>query len=159
VLGQMNVTAGTRTALVPDILGSIIATQDSGSGTLTKVGYLHYGQSASPGSFGFTGQRIDLETSGLYYYRARHYSPAWGRFLQVDPIGYSGGVILYAYVNNDPLNLVDPTGLGSDNPQTIWNSGTSAIIGLVDTTGAFTGLASAAARGGLLGLLPRSLSH
>lgn len=34
VLNQMNVTAGTRAALVPDILGSIIASQDSSSGSL-----------------------------------------------------------------------------------------------------------------------------
>lgn len=111
VLNQMNVTSGTRAALVPDIIGSIIASQDSSSGALTKVGYLPYGKSPSAGPFGFTGQRIDVETGGFYYYRARHYSPAWGRFLQVDPIGYSGGVHLYAYVGNDPLNGIDPNGL------------------------------------------------
>jgi RHS repeat-associated protein len=111
VLNQMNVAAATRATLVPDIQGSIIASLDSGSGTLSKIGYLPYGKSASAsGSFGYTGQRIDLETSGLYYYRARHYMPIWGRFMQPDSIRYSGSVNLYAYVNNDPLNGTDPTG-------------------------------------------------
>jgi RHS repeat-associated protein len=36
--------------------------------------------------------------------RARVYAPALGRFLQADPIGTDGGVNLYAYVENDPLN-------------------------------------------------------
>jgi RHS repeat-associated protein len=112
------VVAGTRAALIPDIQGSVIASLDSGSGSLSKIGYLPYGKSASSGPFGFTGQRIDLETNGLYYYRARHYSPAWGRFLQVDPIGTQGGINLYAYVGNDPLNFTDPNGLVKDALQT-----------------------------------------
>jgi RHS repeat-associated protein len=39
---------------------------------------------------------------GLYFHRARSYSPALGRFLQTDPIGTDGGLHLYAYVGNDP---------------------------------------------------------
>ncbi len=69
------------------------------------------------------GRRLDPETiaassqpSGLYYYRARTYSPTWGRFLQPDPIGYPAGTNLYAYVHNDPLNLTDPFGLTPDSP-------------------------------------------
>ena len=58
----------------------------------------------------FTGQRYDAE-SGLYYYKARVYSPGLGRFLQRDPVGYLGGLNLFKYVDNNPVNYVDSQGL------------------------------------------------
>ena len=60
--------------------------------------------------YGYTGRVHDRET-GFYFYRARYYSPSLGRFLSPDPIGFGGGDFnLYRYVNNNPVNYVDPTG-------------------------------------------------
>ncbi len=60
--------------------------------------------------FTYTGRELDAE-SGLYYYRARYYDPATGRFLQEDPIGFGAGDLnLYRYVFNDPVNFTDPDG-------------------------------------------------
>ena len=140
VLNQMNLSAGTRGTFIPDIQGSVMATLDSSSGALTKAGYLPFGENASviTGTFRFTGQRFDAETagsaaepSGLYYDRARMYSPTLGRFMQPDPIGYQGGVHLYAYVGNDPLNLTDPSGLwaGLDDAIALGGGAIAGVIG------------------------------
>jgi RHS repeat-associated protein len=50
--------------------------------------------------------------SGLYYMRARWYSPSLGRFLEPDPAGLSGGIHEYKYAENSPIDLSDPSGLG-----------------------------------------------
>jgi uncharacterized protein RhaS with RHS repeats len=50
---------------------------------------------------------------GLYYYKARMYSPMLGRFLQADPVGYAEDLNWYAYVGSNPINFSDPTGLAS----------------------------------------------
>jgi RHS repeat-associated protein len=58
----------------------------------------------------FQGLRYD-PTSGLYYARNRDYSPALGRWIQTDPLGFSAGQNnFYAFVANNPVNTTDPSG-------------------------------------------------
>ncbi|MBI5591469.1 MAG: RHS domain-containing protein, partial [Deltaproteobacteria bacterium] len=57
----------------------------------------------------FPGQYFDEET-GLHYNWHRFYDPETGRYISADPIGLDGGMNLYAYVLNNPVNLIDPSG-------------------------------------------------
>lgn len=66
--------------------------------------------------FKFVGQfGVMAELNGIYdfyYMRARYYDPSVGRFISEDPAGFGGrDVNLYAYVQNNPVILVDPLGL------------------------------------------------
>ncbi len=89
------------------------------SGSLIGINsYDEYGIPADTnvGRFQYTGQTW-LPDAGLYYYKARIYSPTLGRFLQTDPIGYADGMNWYNYVGSDPINFTDPTGLMADDDE------------------------------------------
>jgi RHS repeat-associated protein len=103
---------GVRIYLSSDERGSIVARSDP-SGALSSANT--YDENGIPGSgntglFQYTGQAW-LSQLGMYYYRARIYSPTLGRFLQTDPVGYADNANLYAYVHDDSVNLTDPLGL------------------------------------------------
>jgi RHS repeat-associated protein len=98
-----------------DVMGSTVASTVPGLGGAAEA-YVYSDFGAPAGgsylAYQFAGYRYDPET-GLYYVKARYYNPTLGRFLQTDPIGTGGGNNLYAYVGNDPINLIDPTGLSA----------------------------------------------
>jgi RHS repeat-associated protein len=59
---------------------------------------------------GLPGQHYDMET-GLYYNGHRYYDARMGCYINQDPIGLRGGLNLYGYTGNNPLNRIDPSGL------------------------------------------------
>jgi RHS repeat-associated protein len=106
-----------------DGLGSVVALSNVNKVLVERYAYDVFGrptirdpngvvlaESARGNPYLFTGRAYDGE-SGLYYYRARYYDYATGRFLQADPIRYGDGLNLYAYVANNPTGSVDPMGL------------------------------------------------
>jgi RHS repeat-associated protein len=98
--------------MIADERGSITGIVKQDGSLLAINAYDEYGIPAATnvGRFGYTGQTW-LPEIGMNYYKARIYSPTLGRFMQSDPIGFGGGMNLYAYVGGDPVNYSDPSGL------------------------------------------------
>jgi RHS repeat-associated protein len=73
------------------------------------------GAYAASNPFRFSTKYTDTET-GLVNYGHRYYSPSLGRFINQDPIGEQGGLNLYAFTGNDPVNSYDYLGGLKMNP-------------------------------------------
>jgi RHS repeat-associated protein len=110
-----------------DALVSTVLVTDSSGGIQATYGYDAFGATTVNGTsatpFQYTGREND--GTGLYFYRARYYSPRLQRFLQEDPIGFAGDDLnLYAYVGNAPVTFVDPLGLKKFGPDHTPNENT-----------------------------------
>ena len=106
-------TAAGVTYVHSDHLRSTSVTSGVQSG---DIKYFPYGATRSGAvgtTYKFTGQRLD-DSTGLYFYNARYYDQAIGRFIQPDTVvpepGNPQALNRYTYVRNNPLRYVDPTG-------------------------------------------------
>jgi RHS repeat-associated protein len=148
-----SLSGGTET-LLTDAIGNTLALAD-GSGTVqTQYTYEPYGASSVSGTPSsltaqFTGR--DNDGTGLYYYRARYYSPAVQRFISEDPIEYAAGDLnLHQYVFGAPTTLTDPSGEIAPVVAACLSGGAFDLTLYIITNGrkaTFGGGASAAARG------------
>jgi RHS repeat-associated protein len=96
-----------------DGLGSVTLLSDAGGSVETTYLYDAWGelreQSGSLATdFGYTAR--EFGEAGLWFYRARYYQGGIGRFASEDPIGFEGGMNLFAYVRSDPMGWTDPLG-------------------------------------------------
>ncbi len=103
-----------RTDFLSDALNSTMALTNNAGAIVEQYSYDPYGATTASMSgfdnpYQYTGRENDGD--GLYYYRARYYAPAMGRFISEDPLGFGGGgENFYGYVLQDPINGIDPYG-------------------------------------------------
>ncbi len=125
--------------------GLPLANSDATRGTFGQL--LGSGSLGSgPTGAGFTGAQTPA-SAGYVYLRNRWYDPTSGRFLTQDPIGLAGGVNLYEYAGNNPVNYSDPFGLCPIERTGIPCTFTKGVAGLVAGT---VGGATIGATGGTL---------
>ena len=120
---------------IRDQRGSVMQVRDGAGALVESYDYGPYGEvsvfdsaggaipaSAISNPFLFTGQYLDSET-GLYFMRARYYSPKIGRFISRDPLGFVDSFNLYEYAVSSPVMMIDPKGLSGFSSSTAFSSG------------------------------------
>jgi len=109
---------GHKYSIISDHLGSMRMIVDEAGTVVFKRSYSEFGKITDEDSvtdfeapaFGFAGGIYDVHT-GLVRFGTRDLDPTTGRWTNKDYIGFGGGTgNLYEYVNNDPVNYVDPEG-------------------------------------------------
>jgi RHS repeat-associated protein len=114
LLGQ--ILGGAKNYFISDALGSTYGLVGQSGAEQAAYSYEVFGSRTSrfensTTPWGFVGRRQTAAAASPLHYRAREYDPALGQFLGPDPLGLSEGPNLYTYVNDDPTDATDPTGL------------------------------------------------
>jgi RHS repeat-associated protein len=155
--GLLNLnTAGQNYAYLYDGKGNVEAVLDNTQAVVTAYRYDPFGKLLNQtGSltqpYGFSTKRYNAPV-GMVQYEYRSYLPEPGRWLTRDPLGEAGGMNLYAFVGNNPVNWVDPWGLLTQaqrqaiiaNWMTV-GSGIGAMLGFMGGGGFLTGPGAVAA--------------
>jgi len=124
-----------------DATGHTVAITDANQNIVNRYAYSAYGKVLAENElisqpFTYVGRYgVMREADNLYYMRARYYDADLGRFISEDPIGFAGGINVYAYVGGNPVMGVDPYGLRtwgvSLNFNAGWGAGGTVGVNLV----------------------------
>ena len=110
------IKGGSEYKIISDHLGSVRLVVNAINGNIVqRIDYNTWGKvtnDTNPGfqPFGFAGGIYDQDTD-LVKFGARDYDSETGRWISKDPVKFDGGINLYAYAENDPVNKIDPNGL------------------------------------------------
>jgi RHS repeat-associated protein len=102
-------------SFLTDALGSSVALTNSTGNSVAQYTYDPFGNTTMTGTSASTYQYTGRENdgTGVYFYRARYYSPTVQRFISEDPAFPLSGIDPYTYTLNNPLRWTDPFGLCS----------------------------------------------
>lgn len=126
ILAAMQASDGSVYYYHFDKTGNTLAMTDAAGNVVNAYRYEPFGKvmthtGAVRNPFTYVGAfGVMDEGDGIYYMKNRYYDANTGKFMQKDPIGFAGGINLYAYVGNNPVDSVDPEGL-ENSPEFIAN--------------------------------------
>lgn len=137
LLYEVDEAENTKTYHFDQVGSTVLRTNDSGK-ELGWAEYSAYGLIARKSGdmdtpFLYNGQwGIQTDANGLLNMRARYYSPYLMRFLNADPIGFSGGLNWFAYADGNPISNTDPFGLWTWKSEA-WNFTKGVVVGAAIT--------------------------
>ena len=132
-----NNAAVSTTYLHSNWRGDVVMATDTSGAVVGEYSYTTFGEQLSAtGTYTprFTFSSKERDASGLVYHGFRYYSPVLCRWISEDPIGEAGGINLYQFCWNDPVNGIDPYGEDVADYNWDWLYNTSdALAGFGDT--------------------------
>ena len=136
-------TLATTYYALTDLQGTVHGFADAGGNLVARYAYDAWGNlldadvavsALADNRYLFQGREYSWAT-GLTNFRLRWYDPATGRWLSKDPIGISGGLNLYAFCGDDPVNFRDPFGLCEEEEPGLGSTVASIGVGFIPIAG------------------------